>query len=125
MRAIYHKLAVYLSAVRFELTVLALPFAYLSMILAADGLPTGWQFMWITIAMVGARTLGMSANRLLDRQLDARNPRTASRELPSGAVTSTELELICFISVGVFLLSAAMLNILALILAVIMALALA
>lgn len=112
----------FLSAVRFELTVFALPFAYLGMIFAAEGLPTAGQFLWITVAMVGARTLAMSANRLIDRHLDARNPRTAGRELPQGRLKPRELVLVSVVSLGVFLLAAAMLNTLALVLAPLVAL---
>jgi 4-hydroxybenzoate polyprenyltransferase len=75
------------SLVRIEHTVFALPFAYAGALLAAGGWP-GWAVMiWITVAMTGARTLAMALNRLLDAELDARNPRTAGRELPSGALT--------------------------------------
>jgi 4-hydroxybenzoate polyprenyltransferase len=73
--------------VKFEHTVFALPFAYLGMVLAARGLPTWHQFVWITVAMVAARTMAMSLNRLIDRELDARNPRTASRPIPSGRLS--------------------------------------
>lgn len=77
-------LGLLLENVKFEHTIFALPFAYLGMILAADGLPTWHQFIWITIAMVAARTMAMSLNRVIDRELDARNPRTAGRPVPSG-----------------------------------------
>jgi len=72
--------------IKFEHTVFALPFAYLGMVLAAGGWPTWRQFAWITVAMVSARTLAMAANRLIDRHLDARNPRTADRDLPRGRI---------------------------------------
>ena len=71
------------SLVRIEHTVFALPFAYVGAFLAADAWPGLANMVWITIAMVGARTLAMSLNRLVDAELDARNPRTATRELPS------------------------------------------
>ena len=74
------------SLVRIEHTVFALPFAYVGAFLAADAWPGLANVAWITIAMVGARTLAMSLNRLVDAELDARNPRTAMRELPSGAL---------------------------------------
>jgi 4-hydroxybenzoate polyprenyltransferase len=75
-----------LEVVKFEHTVFALPFAYLGMVLAADGLPPPRALLWITVAMVAARTLAMSVNRLADRELDARNPRTKDRALPRGLV---------------------------------------
>lgn len=76
-----------LENVKFEHTVFALPFAYIGMVLAAGGLPTWHQFVWITVAMAAARTLAMSLNRLIDRELDARNPRTAGRPIPSGRLS--------------------------------------
>jgi len=77
----------FLELIKFEHTIFALPFAYLGMLLApTDGWPTWHQFLWITIAMAAARTLAMGANRVIDRVLDARNPRTARRPLASGRV---------------------------------------
>lgn len=78
------------SLVRIEHTVFALPFAYVGAFLAAGGWPGTARFVWVTVAMAGARTLAMALNRLLDAELDARNPRTASRELPAGAVTRAQ-----------------------------------
>ncbi len=69
---------------RVEHTLFALPFAYVGAVLAARGLPTLYQFIWITLAVIGARTAAMAANRYIDRDLDGRNPRTARRALPSG-----------------------------------------
>jgi 4-hydroxybenzoate polyprenyltransferase len=77
----------FLELIKFEHTIFALPFAYLGMVLAAQGLPTWHDFVWITLAMVSARTLAMGANRLADRDLDARNPRTANRPLVVGQVS--------------------------------------
>ncbi len=82
---------VYLDAIRFEHTVFALPFAYLGMVLAARGWP-GWPvFIWTTLAMAGARTGAMAANRLIDAELDARNPRTSSRAIPMGIMSRPEM----------------------------------
>jgi 4-hydroxybenzoate polyprenyltransferase len=75
------------SLVRIEHTVFALPFAYVGALLAVDGWPGLGEMIWVTVAMVGARTLAMALNRLVDAELDARNPRTAGRELPSGVLT--------------------------------------
>ena len=86
-----NKVVTFLDAIRFEHTIFALPFAYIGMILAADGPPSLWQFFWITIAMASARTFAMSANRLIDRQIDARNPRTAGRALPKGLLSVREM----------------------------------
>ena len=77
----------FLDLIKFEHTVFALPFAYMGMVLAAGGLPDVRTFLWITLAMAAARTLGMGANRLADRWIDARNPRTANRPLVTGAIS--------------------------------------
>jgi 4-hydroxybenzoate polyprenyltransferase len=91
------------SLVRIEHTVFALPFAYAGAFLAVGGWP-GWAVMvWITVAMTGARTLAMALNRLLDAELDARNPRTAGRELPSGALTARQVAALSAAALAVFL----------------------
>lgn len=77
----------FLELIKFEHTIFALPFAYLGMLLAAQGLPTLFQFIWITIAMAAARTVAMGFNRIADRFFDAHNPRTAYRPLVSGKIT--------------------------------------
>ena len=115
--AVPGKIRLLLDSIRFEHTVFALPFAYLGMILASDGLPTFAPFLWITVAMASARTLAMSANRIIDRRLDAQNPRTAARPLPAGRIRLWEMTAMSVVSLGVFLLAAAMLNTLALALA--------
>ncbi len=77
----------YLELVKFSHTIFALPFALAAMIVAAHGWPEARIFVWIVVAMVGARTAAMGFNRIVDRQIDARNPRTANRELPAGKVS--------------------------------------
>ncbi len=77
----------FLELIKFEHTVFALPFAYLGMVLAAGGWPGGRTFFWITVAMAAARTVAMSLNRILDRDYDARNPRTARRPLVTGRIS--------------------------------------
>jgi len=91
--------------VKLEHTVFALPFAYTGAFLARGDAPSAQSLLWITVAMVGARTLAMGLNRLIDREIDARNPRTASRELPTGAVTRNEVLALCLASLGVFLVA--------------------
>lgn len=77
----------FLSFVKFEHTLFALPFAYGGMLIAAGGWP-GWRtFLLVTLAMVGARTAAMAANRVIDARLDALNPRTSGREIPSGKLS--------------------------------------
>jgi len=106
----------FLDAIKFEHTVFALPFAYVAMVLAADGWP-GWPVVvWVTLAMAGARTLAMSVNRLADRFIDAANPRTAKRHLPTGLLTPAQVTAAAVLSGAVLLLSASMLNALCLML---------
>jgi 4-hydroxybenzoate polyprenyltransferase len=89
--------------VKFEHTVFALPFAYVGAFLAVDAVPSGHDLLWITVAMVGARSLAMGLNRLIDAGLDARNPRTAGRELPAGLLSPSAVALFCVVSLAVFL----------------------
>jgi 4-hydroxybenzoate polyprenyltransferase len=91
--------------VRLEHTVFALPFAYVGALLAVDGWPGTDSMAWITLAMVGARTLAMSLNRLVDAEIDARNPRTASRELPSGLLTRPQVVGLSVIALAAYLVA--------------------
>ena len=91
--------------VKFEHTVFALPFAYVGAFLAVDAVPSAHDLLWITVAMVGARSLAMGLNRLIDAGLDARNPRTAGRELPSGLLSPAAVALFCLASLAVFLVA--------------------
>src|ERR687893_3006965 len=88
------------SLVKLEHTVFALPFAYVGAFLAVDGVPRGRDLLWITVAMVGARSLAMGLNRLIDAEIDARNPRTAGRELPRGLLTRTQVVAFCIASLA-------------------------
>ena len=108
--AALNKAHLFYEAVRFEHTLFALPFAYIGMFLAADGLPTLSQFIWITVAMVGARTVAMSSNRLIHSKEDAANPRTLARHLPKGLLKPWEMGLLLVVSLGVFFLAASQLN---------------
>lgn len=100
----------FLELIKFEHTIFALPFAYLGMILAARGLPTWHDFILITLAMVAARTLAMGANRLADRKLDARNPRTSGRPLVVGQISSSTTWIGLAVSAVVLSLAAYMLG---------------
>ena len=93
------------SLVKIEHTVFALPFAYVGAFLAVDAVPSGHDLLWITLAMVGARSLAMGLNRLIDAGIDARNPRTAGRELPAGLLQSWQVGLFCLASLGLFLVA--------------------
>ncbi|HEU5320382.1 MAG TPA: UbiA-like polyprenyltransferase [Methylomirabilota bacterium] len=99
-----------LEAIKFEHTVFALPFAYIAVALAAGGWPGWWTVGWVTAAMVGARTCAMAANRVIDRVLDAGNPRTAGRHLPRGMLAPWHLRLLAAGGAGLLLVSAAMLD---------------
>jgi 4-hydroxybenzoate polyprenyltransferase len=91
--------------VKFEHTIFALPFAYVGALLAVHGIPTAHALLWVTIAMVGARSLAMALNRLIDAGIDAANPRTANRELPSGALSIAAVVGFSAASLFVFLLA--------------------
>ncbi len=91
------------SLVKLEHTLFALPFAYVGAFLAVDGVPSAHDLFWVTLAMVGARSLAMGLNRLIDAGIDARNPRTAGRELPRGLLSPRQVLLFCAGSLGLFL----------------------
>ena len=91
--------------VKIEHTVFALPFAYVGAFLAVGGTPSGHDLLWISVAMVGARSLAMALNRLIDAGLDARNPRTARRELPSGQLSPVQVVLFSAASLALFLVA--------------------
>ena len=100
--------------IKVEHTLFALPFAFLGMVLAADGWPPWPVVGWIVVAMVGARSAAMGFNRLVDRDIDARNPRTADRHLPAGLLTPGAVRLFVAASLGLLVLAAWRLNPLAL-----------
>lgn len=109
-----YKVRVFLDLVRFEHTVFALPFAYIGMVLAADGLPALWDLLWVSVAMAAARTLAFAVNRLADRAYDARNPRTQNRPSVTGEIAPGTIALFAAVALGVLLLAAALLDPLAL-----------
>ncbi len=106
-----------LEMIKIEHTLFALPFAFLGAVLAANGLPSWRVLSWIVIAMVGARSTAMAFNRIADRNIDARNPRTATRAIPAGLLSVGFVWTFTIISAALFLLAAAMLNRLTLLLA--------
>ncbi len=110
MNSFWKKLSTTLGMIKFEHTLFALPFAFLGAVLAADGFPDWRQLLGITLAMVGARSAAMTFNRLIDRKFDAENPRTASRELPSGKLSVGFAWLFLAASVVLFELAAYFLN---------------
>ena len=92
----------YYRLVKFEHTIFALPFAYVGAFLAVDGIPSAHDLLWITLAMVGARSLAMALNRLIDARIDAANPRTATRELPSGALSAARVVVFCLAALALY-----------------------
>src|SRR5690349_14668773 len=103
--------------IKWEHSIFALPFALCGAMLAARGLPSAHQALWIVVAMVAARSAAMAFNRLADAKLDAANPRTAMRALPAGLLRPAFVRGFTAVSAGIFLLGAAMLNRLTLVLA--------
>ena len=103
--------------IKIEHTLFALPFAFLGAVLAANGLPSLNQALWITLAMVAARSTAMAFNRIADREYDARNPRTAMRALPAGLLSVSFVWAFTLVSATLFFVAAAMLNRLTLLLA--------
>jgi 4-hydroxybenzoate polyprenyltransferase len=95
----------YARLVKIEHTVFALPFAYVGAFLAVGKSPSAHDLVWITLAMVGARSLAMALNRLVDAGIDARNPRTAGRELPSGQLSVAQVAVFCAASLALFLVA--------------------
>ena len=93
------------SLVKFEHTIFALPFAYVGAFLAVDGVPGAHDLLWVTVAMVAASSLAMGLNRLIDARLDARNPRTAGRELPAGLLSPAAVAAFCAAALAVFLVA--------------------
>lgn len=106
----------YLELVKFSHTIFALPFALAAMLVAARGFPNWQIFGLILVAMVGARTAAMGFNRIVDREIDARNPRTANRELPSGKITVAGAAILTVLASLGFFFAAWQLNFLALVL---------
>ena len=103
--------------IKIEHTLFALPFAFLGAVLAARGLPSLSQLFWITLAMVGARSAAMAFNRIADRQYDARNPRTRTRAIPAGLLSVGFVWAFTIAAAALFLVAAARLNRLTLMLA--------
>jgi 4-hydroxybenzoate polyprenyltransferase len=105
------KLATYLSFIRFSHSVFALPFALTGALLAWQVAPFAWQqILWVIVAMVAARSAAMGFNRLVDARMDALNPRTAAREIPTGALSHTEATVFVVGMSALFIVAAAMLN---------------
>ncbi|MCD5406497.1 MAG: putative 4-hydroxybenzoate polyprenyltransferase [Desulfotomaculum sp.] len=113
-KMLINKFRVFLEMIKFEHTIFALPFAYTGALLVEQSIPTASNLLWITLAMVSARTAAMSLNRLIDRHIDAKNPRTANRALPKGLLSAMEVWVYVAVSVAILLLATSQLSTLAL-----------
>jgi len=110
MSNVMSKIKIILEMIKFEHTVFALPFAFTGALLALGELPSLRQSFWIVAAMVGARSAAMGFNRLVDRDIDARNPRTKTRALPLGLVSPPQVIVFIIVSSVLLLVAAYMLN---------------
>ncbi|MGC2063407.1 MAG: UbiA-like polyprenyltransferase [Thermodesulfovibrionales bacterium] len=116
MSAVFDRLTLYLRMIKFSHSIFALPFALTAALIAASGIPPLKQIFWIIVAMVGARSGAMGLNRVIDRQIDRANPRTANREIPRGIISAGETVVFVVISFSFLILAAYMLNPLCLVL---------
>jgi 4-hydroxybenzoate polyprenyltransferase len=107
---VFHNLRVTLEMIKWEHSIFALPFALCGAMLAASGLPTAHQLLWIVIAMLAARSAAMAFNRLADVSIDASNPRTSTRALPTGQLSSSFVAAFVIVSCAIFILAASQLN---------------
>lgn len=107
---IFAKITIFLEMIKFSHTIFALPFALTGALLAARGLPTISQTFWIILAMIGARTAAMAMNRLIDAEIDARNPRTAVRAIPAGLISKGLTLFFIIAAIALMMLAAQMLN---------------
>jgi len=112
VRGLFRKFSIIFGMIRFEHTVFALPFAYMGSVLAAHGFPAPDRLAWITLAMVGGRSAGMTFNRIIDRKIGAENPRTPRRAIPSGLVSLREAYAFALGSLALYFFSAYQLNML-------------
>jgi 4-hydroxybenzoate polyprenyltransferase len=110
MKKIIENVKLYLQMIKIAHSVFALPFAFTAAVMAAAGIPSLHQVVWITVAMIGARSGAMGLNRIIDRKIDAANPRTKNREIPSGKISTTSAFACTFISLGMMVYAAYELN---------------
>ncbi|WP_299980518.1 UbiA-like polyprenyltransferase [Desulfobacula sp.] len=111
MEYIKNKILIYGRMIKFPHTIFALPFALSAVAMAWENhSPSAWDFIWILLAMVGARSAAMGFNRIVDADIDLKNKRTAIREIPSGLLSKKESFLFVVLSSLVFIFSAGMLS---------------
>jgi 4-hydroxybenzoate polyprenyltransferase len=106
----WSRLALFLEAIKFEHSVFALPFAVLAAFMSAGGTPDWIGLLWVLVAMVGMRTFGMAANRLIDAEIDSRNPRTATRAIPAGTISRKAMIIYMLVAGLVFVAATSQLN---------------
>jgi len=107
---LFNNLRVTLEMIKWEHSIFALPFALCGAMLAASGLPTSHQLVWIIVAMLAARSAAMAFNRLADSSIDAANPRTRTRALPAGHLSPAFVATFVLVSCAIFILAASQLN---------------
>jgi 4-hydroxybenzoate polyprenyltransferase len=107
---LFKKISDYLRLIKFSHSVFALPFAFTGALVAANGIPTPSQLFWMTVAMVGGRSGAMGMNRIIDRKIDALNPRTKNRELPRGIIKTWEASIFTAVAFALLILAAYKLN---------------
>jgi 4-hydroxybenzoate polyprenyltransferase len=108
--SLFESIRLYLRMIKISHSVFALPFALTAAVIAAGGVPSVYKLFWIVVAMVGARSGAMGLNRFIDRKIDALNPRTRNRELPSGKIKPVEALIFSAISLALLVFAAYMLN---------------
>lgn len=113
---LFRNIASTMEMIKWEHSIFALPFALCGAMLAAGGLPRAAQLGWIILCMISARSAAMAFNRLADAQIDAANPRTATRAIPAGVLSVRFVGTFVLVSCGIFVLAASQLNRLTLIL---------
>ena len=107
---VFRKIKIILDMIKFEHTVFMLPFAIMSAFIASDGLPALDKFVWILVAMVGARSCAMAFNRLADAEIDKANPRTSMRAIPAGLIVKGAVWAFTLVSAALLVFAAYKLN---------------
>ena len=108
--AFVSKLVHYLKLIKFSHSIFAFPFAFMAALIAADGIPSADKIFWISVAMVGGRTGAMGMNRIVDRNIDALNPRTHAREIPMGVIKARDAFIFTAVAFAMLLIAAYKLN---------------
>jgi len=110
--SLFNRIKIFLEMIKFAHTIFALPFAFTAAVLAARGLPSLYQTFWMVVAMVGARTAAMGLNRIIDAEIDAKNPRTSGRAIPAGQISKGAVSVFVVIGIIFLVYAAYRLNIL-------------